>query len=48
MTAEEAKSAFRVLSLAKTGGGYVMLPSYRIPVAWENFMMDFLATFAGA
>ena len=39
---------FKVLAEAKTGGGYVMLPSYRIPVAWENFMMDLLGTFAGA
>ncbi len=48
MSVEEAVAAFRVLSEAKTGGGYVMLPSYRIPVAWENFMMDFLRTWAGA
>lgn len=37
-----AKAAFAYLAKASMGGGFVMLPSYRIPVAWEQFMIEFL------
>ena len=46
--AGEAAACFEYLAMAKTGGGFVMLPSYRIPVAWEQFMLGFLECFAGA
>ncbi len=45
---EEARRCFAYLAKATMGGGFVMLPSYRIPVAWEQFMIDFLECFAGA
>jgi len=32
----------RVLAMAKTGGGFVMLPSYRIPITWENFLIELI------
>ncbi len=37
-----AKATFAYLAKASMGGGFVMLPSYRIPVAWEQFMIEFL------
>ena len=37
-----AAAAFAYLANAPMGGGFVMLPSYRIPVAWEQFMIEFL------
>jgi hypothetical protein len=48
LTAAEASRSFDYLARAKTGGGFVMLPSYRIPVAWEQFMLGFLECWAGA
>lgn len=45
---EEAINCFSYLSKVSMGGGFVMLPSYRIPVAWEQFMIEFLECFAGA
>jgi hypothetical protein len=45
---EEARRCFAYLAKATMGGGFVMLPSYRIPVAWEQFMIDLLECFAGA
>jgi hypothetical protein len=46
--AAEAAACFEHLARAHTGGGFVMLPSYRIPVAWEQFMLGFLECWAGA
>ncbi len=48
LTAAEAAAAYEHLARADTGGGFVMLPSYRIPVAWEEFMLGFLGCWAGA
>ncbi len=48
LSAAEAAASFEYLALARTGGGFVMLPSYRIPVAWEQFMIGFLECWAGA
>jgi hypothetical protein len=45
---EEAAECLRYLANVTMGGGFVMLPSYRIPVAWEQFMIEFLERFAGA
>ena len=45
---EEAAECLRYLAKVTMGGGFVMLPSYRIPVAWEQFMIEFLERFAGA
>ena len=45
---DEAVACFAYLAKASMGGGFVMLPSYRIPVAWEQFMIEFLECFAGA
>jgi hypothetical protein len=42
LTAEEYKAALKLLATASTGGGFVMLPSYRIEIAWEEFIMSFL------
>ena len=42
LSKERANAAFAFLAKAPMGGGFVMLPSYRIPVAWEQFMIDFL------
>jgi len=42
LTKERAAAAFAYLANAPMGGGFVMLPSYRIPVAWEQFMIEFL------
>ena len=48
LTREEAIRCFSYLAKVSMGGGFVMLPSYRIPVAWEQFMIEFLECFAGA
>jgi len=48
LTAEESRVCFEYLARASTGGGFVMLPSYRIPVAWEQFTLGFLECWAGA
>ena len=48
LSKEEAVACFAYLAKVSMGGGFVMLPSYRIPVAWEQFMIDFLEQFAGA
>lgn len=47
LSTEEAANCFAHLALASMGGGFVMLPSYRIPVAWEQFMIELLGTITG-
>lgn len=44
---ERAAACFAQLARAPMGGGFVMLPSYRIPVAWEQFMIEFLGALTG-
>jgi hypothetical protein len=47
ITRERAAACFSYLAKAPMGGGFVMLPSYRIPVAWEQFMIEFLSALTG-
>jgi hypothetical protein len=47
LTATEAAACFAHLARAPMGGGFVMLPSYRIPVAWEQFMIELLGAITG-
>jgi hypothetical protein len=42
ITAQKYRALLEILCTAPTGGGFVMLPSYRIEIAWEEFMMKFL------
>jgi hypothetical protein len=42
VTPAKYKKLLELLATAPTGGGFVMLPSYRIEIAWEEFMMSFL------
>ena len=37
---EELKKYLSILATAKGGGGWIMLPSYRIPIAWERLLLD--------
>jgi hypothetical protein len=47
LTAAEYKNILKLLAVAPTGGGFVMLPSYRIEIAWEEFMINFLEAVCG-
>ncbi len=37
---EELRGYLKCLATAKGGGGWIMLPSYRIPIAWERLLLD--------
>lgn len=41
------KNILKLLATAPTGGGFVMLPSYRIEIAWEEFIMPLFEAIAG-
>jgi hypothetical protein len=47
LSCEEYREILRLLATAPTGGGFVMLPSYRIEIAWEEFMINFVEAICG-
>jgi hypothetical protein len=42
LSSVEYKNILKILCGAPTGGGFIMLPSYRIEIAWEEFIMRFV------